>query len=321
MYACSPEWKADWISPNDAEKVLAELSKVFTKRYPPKFDEVGVNLGLHFTGGEPFLNFDLLLDLVKVADNLEMPGTFVETNCFWCIDDETTEDKLQELKTAGLKGVLISANPFVVEQVPFERIERAVEISKRVFGANTMVYQDLFYRQMKMLGVRRTLSFEEYSHLMEQKDPIGLRLGLGFHSILPLGRATYRLGHLYRKHPAPHFFNESCMEELTRDWHIHIDNYCNYMTGYCGGISLGDARNLEAICQGIELDEHPIIQRLVSPGGIMKLFTFAVEEFGYKERRDGYVSKCHLCIDIRKHISEQTSEFRELKPKDFYSRL
>jgi len=321
MYACSPEWKADWISPNDAEKVLAQLSKVFTKRYPLGFDEVGVNLGLHFTGGEPFLNFSLLLDLVKVADSLEMPATFVETNCFWCIDDETTEEKLQKLKTAGLKGVLISANPFVVEQVPFERIERAVKIGKRVFGANTMVYQDLFYRQMKILGVRRTLPFEEYSHLMEQKDPIGLGLGLSFYSILPMGRATYRLGHLYRKHPAAHFFNESCMEELTRDWHIHVDNYCNYMTGYCGGISLGDARNLEAICQGIELDECPVIGRLVSPKGLMKLFTFAVEEFGYKERQDGYVSKCHLCIDIRKHISEQTDEFRELKPKDFYSRL
>jgi hypothetical protein len=93
------------------------------------------------------------------------------------------------------------------------------------------------------------------------------------------------------------------------------------MTGYCGGISLGDARNLNQICQGIELDEYPLIAMLVSNGGIGKLFQFSVEEFGYKQLRDGYVSKCHLCIDMRKYIVERTNEFKELRPKEFYSNL
>ncbi|HDN01684.1 MAG TPA: radical SAM protein [Candidatus Bathyarchaeota archaeon] len=322
MYACSPRWSGDWIKLEDAEKVLKNLSAAFRKRYPRDFTRVGVNLGLHFTGGEPFLNFDLLLRLVKLADKLEIPSIFVETNCFWCINDEVTVEKLQKLREAGLDGILISANPFVIEQVPFERIERAVKISKRIFGANTMVYQELFYNQMKMINLKGTLPFEDYLSLMRNVDPFGLNVGLSYPSILPMGRAAYRLSHLYRRYPAKKFFKENCLEELTREWHVHIDNYCNYITGYCAGISLGDARRLDRLCrEGIELEDHPIIEKLVSPRGLGKLFEYASKEYGYKERREGYISKCHLCLDVRKHIIEQTDEFRELKPKDFYRYL
>lgn len=322
MYACSPKWSSDWINLEDAEKILKNISMSFKKQYPKGFTQVGVNLGLHFTGGEPFLNFDLLLRLVKLANKLEIPSLFVETNCFWCINDETTEERLQKLRECGLDGILISANPFVVEQVPFERIERAVRISKNIFGANTIVYQELFYNQMKTINLKGTLSFKEYLSIMRNLDPLGLRIGLSYPSMLLMGRIPYRLGYLYKKYPAEYFFNENCLEELTRRWHVHVDNYCNYITGYCAGISLGDARELDVLCQnGIELEEHPIIKRLVSTNGLKRLFEYASKEYGYKEKREGYVSKCHLCLDIRRHIIERTDEFKELKPKNFYENL
>ena len=81
-------------------------------------DQMSLNYGLHFTGGEPFLNFKLLLDLVKIADELKIPSTFVETNSFWCRDDEVTREKLNELEEAGLKGILIGVNPFITEEIP-----------------------------------------------------------------------------------------------------------------------------------------------------------------------------------------------------------
>lgn len=322
MYACSPKWREDWINLKDAEKILESLSIAFKKRYPRGFDHIGVNLGLHFTGGEPFLNFDLLLKLVELACEYEIPSIFVETNCFWCIDDEETRVKLQRLKEAGLDGILISANPFVIERVPFERIRRAVEVSRRIFGRNTIIYQELFYNQMKAINLNGRLSFEDYLAIMHEKDPLGLHLGLSYPSMLLMGRLPYRIGNLYKKKPAEEFFNESCLEELTRDWHVHIDNYFNYISGYCAGLSLGDARKLETLCQeGIELDDNPIIEKLTSPRGVGKLFDYACKEHGYKERKEGYVSKCHLCLDLRRHIIEQTSEFRELKPREFYENL
>jgi len=205
-------------------------------------------------------------------------------------------------------------NPFILEYVPFERTERAIRASEEVFGDNVMVYQKFFRDQFEQLNLRATLPFEEYLKRAGASS-------LSYVELIPMGRACYELGYLFRKHPADAFFGESCREELTRPWHVHVDNYCNYITGYCGGISLGDARNLDSICHGIELDDVPVIARLVSTNGIEELYRFGVKEFSYKEAADGYVSKCHLCMDIRKHIVELTDEFKELKPREFYLRL
>ncbi|MBS7615082.1 4Fe-4S cluster-binding domain-containing protein [Candidatus Bathyarchaeota archaeon] len=314
MYACSPKCRANWISLDDAGRVLTQLHAAFEHSYPARTSRLGLNFGLHFTGGEPFLNFRLLLSLVKIAHKIGFPSTFVETNCFWCSDDKETEEKLVQLKNAGLHGVLVSVNPFIFEYVPFEKTLRAINIGRKVFGENVMVYQDFFYQQFRSLKIKGTLSFQDYVH------KAGVR-SLRFVELIPMGRACYELGHLFVKRPAEAFVSESCLDELTRPWHVHVDNYCNYMTGYCGGISLGDARNLDQICQGIKLDDYPIIAMLTSDNGIGKLLQFSVDEYNYKELKDGYVSKCHLCLDMRKHIVEQTSEFRELKSEEFYRNI
>lgn len=179
MYACSPRWKADWISERDAERILAQLAgKV--QRSPLGPDAIGINHGLHFTGGEPFLNFDLLLKVTEMAHKLKIPSTFVETNCFWCIDDETTRKKLTRLKDAGLHGILVSVNPFILEYVPFERTERAIRISEDIFDGNVITYQEFFYHQFKRLNIKGSLSFEEYL------QKAGTR-SLSYIELLPMG--------------------------------------------------------------------------------------------------------------------------------------
>jgi len=40
----------------------------------------------------------------------------------------------------------------------------------------------------------------------------------------------------------------------------------------------------------------------------------------YGERCFDYVSKCHLCLDIRRHLA-RTGEFPELAPRAFYEHL
>jgi hypothetical protein len=312
MYACSPRWKDDWISEKDVEKILTQLSGRI-QGCPLGTDKIGVNYGVHFTGGEPFLNFDLLLKVVRMAHELRIPSTFVETNSFWCIDDKVTREKLLQLRDAGLHGILISVNPFILEQLPFERTERAVRIGREIFRENVILYQEFFYSQFKKLDIKDTLYLNGYLQKIE--------LGGLYENVelLPIGRATYMLSYLYRKYPAKSFFSESCIEELTRGWHIHVDNYCNYMTGYCGGISLGDAREIDSICRGIDLKGRPILDALSND--LKRLFEFGVNEFDYKERKGGYISKCHLCVDVRRHIAQKTGEFEELRPREFYYHL
>ena len=80
MYAYSPKWDGE-ISNDDLEIILNQLAGIIKPSpYGVKF--VSLNHGLHFTGGEPFLNYELLLKAVRLANRMNIPSTFVETNCY-----------------------------------------------------------------------------------------------------------------------------------------------------------------------------------------------------------------------------------------------
>jgi hypothetical protein len=313
IYACSPEWKAEWITEEKLERGLAQLSgKIQPAPWGPQ--TVSLNGGLHFTGGEPFLNFDLLLKAVEMAEAFGIPSTFVETNSAWCIDDDVARDKLQRLHAAGLKGIMISVNPFYAEYVPFENTERCICTSQSVFGLqNVMVYQMEYYRQFKQLAIRGRITIEEYARLAKT-DPFGGQVELFF-----MGRATYALKAFYPTYSARAFFRFPCQPPFLRDWHNHFDNYGNFMPGYCGGISLGNWFDLDGLLvAGIDTDERPVLGFLIA-GDMEGLFHFA-QDCGYQEAEAGYVSKCNLCADIRKYLAAQ-HDLAELRPTAFYEHL
>ena len=47
------------------------------------------------------------------------------------------------------------------------------------------------------------------------------------------------------------------------------------------------------------------------------MFELAQEEYGYQPMLEGYTGKCHLCVDVRRHLVE-TGDFAELRPPGFY---
>ena len=310
MYACSPRWEG-WISEEDLQAILSQLAGRI-KPSPYGLERVSLNYGLHFTGGEPFLNYELLLKAVGIASELNIPSTFVETNGYWCSDDAVTREKLQLLKDSGLKGILISVNPFFLEYVPFQRTERGVRVAHEIFAENLMVYQSEYYFRFKKLGITGKLSVEDYINV--QKEDVGANVELFL-----MGRAAYRLRQYYPKHPPDYFFDEPCRPPFLRNWHNHFDNYGNYLPGYCGGISLGSWRVLNKLLEeGINPKRHPILGFIINRD-FKELFRFA-RDFDYPESREGYISKCDLCVDIRKHLVAK-QEFEELKPKEYYSHL
>jgi hypothetical protein len=311
IYGCSPEWSADWISEADLEKGLSQLSG---KIQPAEWGEIGLNEGLHFSGGEPFLNYKLLLHAVEIANDYNIPSMFVETNCYWATNDDSTRDKLENLKQAGLKGIMISVNPFYAEHVPFERTQRCIHTSQEVFGfSNVMIYQMEYYRQFLELGIRERIKFKDYLELSRDLDYPG------HVEMFYMGRATSQLRNYFPKYPAQYFFKEPCLPPIIRDWHNHFDNYGNFMPGYCGGLSLGNWLALDELLEeGIDLDERPVLGFLVNHD-MAGLFHFA-EDFGYEAPPEGYISKCDLCTDIRKHLVNK-QDFVELQPKEFYKHL
>ncbi|MFP3895347.1 MAG: radical SAM protein [Anaerolineales bacterium] len=312
MYACSPQWDGDWIEEAALEEGLAQLARTIQPS-PAGPEGVSLNYGLHFTGGEPFLNYDLLLRAVEIADGLEIPSTFVETNGYWCREDAQAEERLRRLQDAGLKGILISVNPFYAEYVPFRRTERCVRVSRRVFGGNVMVYQQAYYRQFRRLGIEGRIPLEEYAEMT--RDPQAAQ----HVELFLMGRAAHKLRTFHSHRPAETYFGQPCRPSFLRNWHNHFDNYGHFLPGYCGGISLGNWHDLERLTtEGIDLEEHPVLAYLMveDMDGLLNL----AHDFGYETRDDGYISRCDLCLDIRKHLLD-AGDFEELAPKEFYAHL
>jgi len=275
--------------------------------------------GLHIGGGEPFLNFDLVLRTVELCIETNVPIQYVETNASWCVDDDLAFAQLTELRDSGLPAILISVSPFHNEFIPFERTHRAIEIARSIYGHfNVLVYTHYFYEQLQQHEATKKVPLNRYLHTVGYEN--AAQSFLQFYDLIPCGRAVSRLNFLFQKSPASAFFNTNCLAEMTNPEHVHIDLYGNYIPGFCAGLSLGKAWDLGRLYSGIDLSALPLIEILVT-SGVEGLLNFAQNQFDYRIRDEGYMAKCHLCQDIRAHIVSLTDQFDELTPIDFYRNL
>ena len=82
-----------------------------------------------FTGGEPFLEYNLLLSLVEYASG---KGLYTEavTNCSWAEDRMQAMDKLQPVAGAGLTAINMSVDDFHQEHIPLDRVRHCFEEAK-----------------------------------------------------------------------------------------------------------------------------------------------------------------------------------------------
>lgn len=211
------------------------------------------------------------------------------------------------------QGIMISVNPYYAEYIPFERTKRCLEMALKVFGRNVIVYQLEFFRLFSLLGIEERVSLEEFLE-RTQKTNWADRVELFL-----MGRAAQALQSRYPTFPAGRFFQESCLMPFLRSWHNHFDNYGNYLPGFCGSLSLGNWLEMDRLLrEGIDLTRNPILGFLIQ-GDMEGLYYFARER-GYEEADQGFVSKCHLCLELRRFLVSR-DDFPELQPKEFYDHL
>ncbi|MBN1304145.1 MAG: hypothetical protein JXA13_06885 [Anaerolineales bacterium] len=307
IYNCSPDW-GDWIAPDDIRLALEQALGAW-----------GHSFQVHLTGGEPFLNFPLLKEAVEIAAGLGIP-CYLETNAGWCVRPEITLECFMELRLAGLQSVLISCSPFHIETIPLSRVLLAAQAASQVFGAGrVMLYQSRWTQVLARFGLDETVSLERFVNAYGQQEA-GRMVWSGY-GLISGGRSGYgRLGELAARQPAEAFQGENCQMELLYAAHSHFDLYGNYIPGFCGGLSVGDWRELPDIREKACAEDGPALIGLLLRSGPYGIFRLACEEFGYRHLLDGYAGKCHLCVDVRRCLSAQ-GEFVELQPAGFYSNL
>jgi MoaA/NifB/PqqE/SkfB family radical SAM enzyme len=268
---------------------------------------------IHIAGGEPTLRPELLEEVIRLAREMGIPVAYMETNASWCCDREGARRNLTRWKDAGLPAILVSVSMFHNEFVPFRHTRICVETALDVFGPNGVIlYLPHMYELLSRMPDDGTHSLEEFCRwagLMNRRELIP-RL----YQVIPSGRATQALRECYRTRPAAHFRGETCLSELLSTSHFHIDQHGDLFTGLCAGLAPASVKDLHPVISEVT---HPAFFRLCLEGPY-ELMGLASRQFGYREREDGYVSKCDLCFHVRKHLQE-TGAFPELRPAAFYT--
>lgn len=113
--------------------------------------EDGQILKFDITGGEPFLDFALLVEVVSHGAKLGGVVTCV-TNAYWARTDEFAKRKLVVLKQSGLTSLSVSVSRFHQQFVPLHRARRALTIASDL-GISTELKGAITMRDLMSGGV------------------------------------------------------------------------------------------------------------------------------------------------------------------------
>ena len=298
MFASSPECKKEFVTAEKAEEIASLL------------EDAGCD-SVHIGGGEPFMNFDALCELIGALNRHCIDVDYIETNAFWCKERDFIRQRLLRLRELGVECVMASVDPFHIEFVPLERPLLLCEMLEEM-GFDYFIWQQKFLNRLSKLDKTKTHTKEELEEVLG-KDYItetAAEYGLGMN-----GRALAIAKKIYQKKGVPSLVNADECPTLTRPHHCHIDLYGNAIPSRCTGLSV-DARDyLEG---KFPEDKYPVYSRLVK-GGTEALLEYAKSK-GFVLDKDGYATKCIFCYKMREFLFKNCPS-TDLAPASFYDEI
>ena len=288
-YSSSPQRDGAYMTRETADKIFALLRDKGCR-------------SVHIGGGEPFINFDGLLEVCESAQRNRVAVDYIETNASWFTDETSVSQKLRKLRAADVDCLLISLDPFHNEFVPYAKVKNLLKCCERNnFG--TFVWQSKFERIVRKFDENKTHTLGEYTEKLgaDFVKTAADAYGIGYN-----GRALRILDG--KKRPAEYFINSSdrCAEKLSSLHHFHVDLNGDFIPPGCIGFK-ADIFDLCGEGSGDGLNEEKHANFLAVTGGGFGRFYERARSLGFAPDSSGYVSKCGLCFDIKKYILEKSA--------------
>jgi MoaA/NifB/PqqE/SkfB family radical SAM enzyme len=271
----------------------------------------GQNAKIHITGGEAFLYWEHLEQLLKEA-KLQKLGEIdmIETNGFWAVSNNLISDRIKRLDELGLNRLKISTDPFHQQFVDVEPIRRLADIASEILGSERVMVRWQRYLD-EPVQTKNSSSAEIESQYIKSLNEYPCRF---------TGRAAGRLASLTASKSIEQLSQADCSRDFLGAKGVHIDPFGNVFSGTCSGIILGNVNqtSLEDIWKRFHPAQNNFINTLFNfgPAGLLKSASAA----GYKTQKL-YTDKCHLCTDIRQFFFDKGIEKLIVGPADCYSRL
>jgi len=269
----------------------------------------GDSAKVHITGGEPFLYWEKLQEILEEAGNQKLGKVdLIETNGFWATNEKITRQRLKRLDELGIHRLKISTDPFHQEYIDIEPINRLAEIATEILGPERVMVRWRKYLDDPITMKSLSSAEREQKYISAMND----------YPCRFTGRAAGRLAELVASKPIEALASVNCKSDLLGAKGVHIDPFGNVFSGTCSGIIIGNVNRTEL--------EN--IWKQFGPAGsefISTLFNFGpyglLEEagrLGYKKAKV-YASKCHLCASIRRFFFDNGLKEPIIGPAECYT--
>ncbi len=263
---------------------------------------------VHLTGGEPFLYWDHLVEILAEGKRQKLgPVDLVETNGFWATEETLVRDRLRILLDLDAHRLKISADPFHQQYVDICPVRLLAVVAKELFGSDRVLVRWQEYLAGKGAGWQRQAELADGECATTYHE----------HPFRFAGRAADGLGNLLASKPAESFADSNCLGDFLGAKGVHVDPYGNVFSGTCSGIILDNINDhpLEEIWRQFDPRAEGLIGTLCRKGpyGLRE----RAEPLGYC-RLDAYADKCHLCTHIRQFFFENGIEKGIIGPSDCY---
>jgi len=296
-YNCSPD--KGGLMPVDTAIVAWELLRALA----------GDDAKVHLTGGEPFLYWEHLLEIMQKAKSYGLGNAdLIETNGFWAEAAELVTKRLKTLDELGMRRLKISVDPFHQEFVDIEPVRLLANIATELLGPERVLVRWRKYLE-DPINVKSLSNKELQQQYIEAIREYPCRF---------TGRAGGKLAELMAAVPVENLENLSCKEDFLGAKGVHIDPYGNVFSGTCSGIIIGNITRtpLENIWKQFSPEQNEIVDTLfnLGPAGLLDKFSTS----GYRPA-ENYADKCHLCTSIRQFLFDKGIGGEVFGPKEVYN--
>jgi MoaA/NifB/PqqE/SkfB family radical SAM enzyme len=271
----------------------------------------GDRIKIHITGGEPFLYWHHLLEILEQAQRQNLGKVdLIETNGFWATSEKIVRQRLKKLDELGMNRFKVSTDPFHQQYVDIEPVRRLAGIAGEMLGPGRVLvrWQKYLENPVDMKNLSPANLEQQYINAM--KD----------YPCRFTGRAAGKLAELVSSKPIESLVGMNCKSDFLAAKGIHIDPFGNVFSSTCSGIIVGNVNQtpLEEIWKQFDPQNDGLINTLFEKGphGLLA----EAEKQRYK-RKEFYAGKCNLCTSIRQFFFNNCLEKPVIGPVECYANI
>ncbi|MFC1765774.1 radical SAM protein [Planctomycetota bacterium] len=266
---------------------------------------VGDKAKIHFTGGEPFLYWDHLVEILSAAQARQLGSVdMVETNGYWALSENLIIERLERLNRLGVQRLKISCDPFHQAFVDITAVRRLVHVTEQQWGEERTLVRWRDYLHAPPLP---TSDAERQAAYLASQN----------YACRYAGRAAEGLAREQAHMSRESFQEKNCLQSFLGAKGVHIDPYGNIFSGTCSGIIVGNVTKepLDQMWCRFDPIQAPVICTLTLDGPIA-LLDEAIQR-GYKSL-SAFAHRCHLCTDVRTFLRGHDLDKGVLGPDSCY---